>query len=275
MLEKITFENHLGERIEFGTGGIFANQNELHDFSWDHIEKNNKIVSFRKSITEKNLPVLIICRDAEEGIRKKNLLTETMEKDVLAAQGGKIVINGYYMKCFVTASKKSDYLLIDGYMKTELTVLTDTPYWIKEATTSYIPGQTAPYEQNLDYPFEFAFDYHSGDPRQTFTMNNDFTYSDFEITIYGPCQNPALIINSVLYRVNADVNVGECLKINSLAKKIYKRSVNGEIVNLFHARERNSYIFTKISPGRNVVIPSGDFSFDITLIEKRSEPKWI
>lgn len=274
MLERITFENHLGEKIQFGTGGIFANYNELRDFKWDYTEKNNRIMSFKRSVIEKKLPVLIFCQSAEEGIQKKNHLMELMEKDILSLQSGRMIINEYYLKCYITASEKSDYLIHEGYLKAELTVTTDYPFWIKESTSAYgkdgegLPGK------NLDYPYDFAFDFQSGSKHQGTLQNNGFSESDFEITVYGPCENPGIIINSVLYRVNADISVGEYLKINSLTKKIYKKKYDGEIVNLFNMRERESYIFTKIQPGRSAVLWDADFSFDITVIEKRSEPKW-
>lgn len=274
MLEKITFTNHLGESVGFGTGGIYANYNDLRDFQWEYTQKNNRIISFDRKITEKELQVLILCRDEEQGTALKNRLFEVMEKDVLAMQNGRMVIGGYYLKCYVTGSKKSSYLISKGYLLVNLTIVAEHPYWIRESTTLFEPGMEPPAGKNLDYPHDYKFDYHSGSKGQSVLMNGGFEAADFEITVYGKCSSPAIFINSILYSVDAEIHADECLKINSLTKKIYKTGYDGTITNLFHMRGREDYIFTKIQPGRNVVLCDMSFRFEIMLIEKRSEPGW-
>ena len=44
MLEKIIYKNHMNEVINFGQNGIFANSNDLRNFSWSYTSKNNRIV---------------------------------------------------------------------------------------------------------------------------------------------------------------------------------------------------------------------------------------
>lgn len=134
MLEKIIYKNHMNEVINFGQSGIFANSNDLRNFSWSYTSKNNRISEFKRGIVTKTIPVIIQCDSEEEGIKVKNRLFECAEKDVLTMQYGRIIIGDYYLQCYVTASKKSDYMIRPGYMKTSLTVATDLPSWIKETT---------------------------------------------------------------------------------------------------------------------------------------------
>lgn len=275
MLETMTFYNHLGEAIEFGKNGIFANYNELRDFKWNYTERNSRIVSFSHDPAERKLPVIIICNEKEEGIRKMNRLTEVMEKDIFAVTPGKMVINGYYMPCYITGSEKDNYLYFKGHMTAELTVTTDNPYWFRESLIRFGVGGSVSAGSDLDYPHDFPYDFHSGSEFQGTVTNPGYVDSDFIMTIYGVCENPAILINSVLYQVNIVLNAGEKLVINSVDKKIYKVLYDGTEVNIFNARNRESYIFTKIQPGRNVVIWDGSFTFDVTITEKRSEPKWI
>ena len=43
MLEKLRYQNHLGEMIDFGAEGIFVKTNELHDYTWKAVAKNGRI----------------------------------------------------------------------------------------------------------------------------------------------------------------------------------------------------------------------------------------
>lgn len=275
MLEKITFVNHLGESVRFGEEDIFVNANDLRDYRWEYAQKNNKITFFERNITEKELPVLIVCADEEQGVLLKNRLFEIMEKDVLAMKYGKIVIGDYHLNCYVMASQKSQYLISKGYLSITLTLVTEYPYWIKESKWSFGVGIQPLGGKNLDYPYDYKFDYYSGSEGQATLMNESINAVNFEITVYGKCKSPIIVINSVLYTVDAEIAAGESLKINSLTKKIYKIGYDGTITNLFNMRGRQDYIFTKIEPGRNVVLCDMSFKFEIVLIEERSEPKWI
>lgn len=273
MLEKLKYISSRKEEIAFGEGGIYVNYNDMRDYDWNFEAVNNKISSFTKGITEKTLPVIIKAGSEEEGLRIKNELFEIAEKDLLAHSHGKIVIGEYYLKCFIRGSKKSNYLIDKGYLETELKIVTDLPMWTKETTTAFKAGQVTTVGQNKDFPHDYAYDYANG-AQNTTLLNSGFADSDFEITIYGSCTNPMIVIGGHAYSVDAELLTGEYLKINSKEKKIYKVKIDGEVVNQFDLRNREYYIFKKISAGTNNVAWAGTFSFDVTLLEERSEPKW-
>lgn len=275
MLEQLKYKNHVNEVFEFGKDGIFVDTNELHDYEWTVTQKGNRISAMNRSVSKRKLPVVIICKTEEQGIQARNKLLEVVEKDVLAMQHGKIIIGDYYFKCFVTKSQKKDYLLSKRHMKITLTLTTDFPYWVKESTVSFGSGQTESTEgnTNLDFFFDFPFDYSSGLNIKD-VNNTGFVGTDFKIIFYGPCENPAVYIGGHKYGVNCAVGAGEYLTIDSVAKKIFLKSIDGKTTNKFNARNRDSYVFEKIQPGRNTVSWEGDFGFDITLLEERSEPRW-
>jgi hypothetical protein len=52
-------------------------------------------------------------------------------------------------------------------------------------------------------------------------------------------------------------------------------SPSGATLNLFDYRDKDNDIFAYIEPGENIVVYTGDFTFDITIVEQRSEPTWI
>lgn len=272
MLEKITYINHVNEVIDIGNGSIFVNENDLRDFAWSVTSKNDRISAFKKGVVKKAIPLQIVCDSEEEGIAIRNRIFEVMEKDVLAMQHGRITIGNYYLKCYVTGSRKSEYLKRRGLLTLKLTVHTDFPEWIKESTTTFNYGAGTA-GTNLDFNSDFPFDYTSNLIGQSLN-NTGFVESNFIIRIYGACSNPKITISGHDYEVSATFGADEYLTINSIDKTIILTKSNGTTVNCFNLRNRDSYIFEKIAVGMNTVAASGNFKFDITLLEERGEPKW-
>lgn len=277
MLEQLQYKNHLGEVISFGKEGIYVNENDLRDFAWSYTSKNNRISSFKKGVVKKTLKVVIACTSEADGIAKRNALFEVCEKDVLANKHGSFIIGGYYMRCFVIGSKKSEYLVNNQMMKVQLSIATDFPTWIKESTKAFRKlGSLVVSEdagQNLNFPHDYPFDYASEYANQKL-VNEDFVATNFRMIIYGQCSAPEIFISGHSYNVSTDIMPGEYLVIDSSAKTIELVTVTGQKVNCFNDRNRDSYIFEKIPAGENPVVWEGNFGFDITLLEERSEPKW-
>lgn len=282
MLEKIKFVNHIREEISWGEQGIYINSNDLHDYSWDFTSDNNRISSFNKGVVTKAVPIIICCSSEDEGIEVRNRLLEISEKDVLAVQHGKIIIGDYYLKCYVTGSKKSNYLLSKKYMETTLTVATDYPQWIKETLISFRMNgeviseaeETGSGKRNLDYQVDFPYDYMSEMKGKTLD-NTGFTGVNFRLTVYGAAINPVIYMGGHCYQVDCHIEENEYLTIDSITKTILLTKQDGTVENHFHHRNRESYIFEKIPPGINIVNWDHTFGFDVIMFEERSEPKWI
>ena len=275
MLERLIFKNHVNEEISVGsTSGIFANYSDLHDYAWSHNVKGDRISGFKKGVVKKTIPIIIQCNTEEDGIKARNQLYEIAEKDIIANIPGMLIVGDYYMKCFISCSKKSEYLESKRHMKASLTIVTDSPMWVKETTISFRnnTGSTAE-GNNLDYENDFPYDYSSNLVGRTL-FNSNFLPCNFRMTIFGDCTNPEVMIAGHLYKVNASLEAAEYMVIDSVEKTIYKVTEDGTRVNLFNDRERSSYIFEKIPVGNNGVSVS-TFDFDITLLEERSEPLWI
>lgn len=273
MLEKITYKNHINESLDFGTSPLFVNANDLRDFAWEITSKNDRISTFQKGIVSKTMPIIVMCNSEEEGVALRNKIFEVLEKDVLAQQHGRLYIGNYYLKCYITGSKKADYLTNKNYMRVDLTVQTDHPEWVKETTTSFsqFADETAEY---LDFPFGYSFDY-ANELLNGVIKNTSFVASNFRLTIYGQVSNPTLYISGHEYSVDVDVEAGEYLTIDSVDKTIILTKVDGEQVNCFNKRSRDSYIFEKIPAGENTYSsPNESIYFDITIFDERSEPKW-
>ena len=275
MLEKLTYQNHLGEVFEFGKDGIFVKMNDLHDYEWSVTKKGNRIASIDYAVSKRKLPITIICNTEEEGIRARNRLMEVTEKDVLAMKHGRIIIGDFYFRCFVTKSEKKQSQLSRRHMELTLTLTSDFPYWIKESLMQFgnriaVEGETG---KNLDYAHDIPYDFSSGFNKRDL-VNTGFVGTHFKLIIYGAVSNPTVYIGGHEYTVNCDIEANEYLTIDSLSKKVFLTGNKGEITNKFNDRNKDSYIFEKIKPGSNAVSWKGDFGFDVLLMEERSEPKW-
>lgn len=274
MLEQLIYKNHINEVFEFGKNGIFVNTSDLHDYDWSVTKNGNKISALSRQVSTRKLPLIILCKTEQEGIAARNRLLEVVEKDVLAMKHGQVIVGDYYFKCFVTKSAKKDYLQTDRFIRIDLTLSSDRPYWVKERVTPFrtdVGGDGTGI--GLDYPHDFPFDYFST-MASTQLVNDGFVASNFKIIIYGACSDPSISINDHVYQVECDVLENEYLTIDSAQKKIYVTTNNGTIVNKFNDRNKASYIFEKIAAGTNIVTWTGAFGFDVILMEERSEPKW-
>lgn len=274
MLEKFKYTNHVGEVLEFGTHPLFVNENDLRDFEWEVNSKNNKISGFKKGIVSKTIPIVIKCKTEAEGYEIRNKVFEVFEKDIIAQRYGKISVGDYYLKCYATSSTKTSYLISKEYMLLELKVQTDVPEWVKETTLNFRQNSGSGDSEYLDFAIGFPFDFKNS--LSVKEVNNpNFVPSNFRLTFYGKTANPSIYIGGHEYSVNVELETGEYLTIDSVDKTIVLTKYNGQKINCFNNRNKDSYIFEKIPSGSSIVtFGTSTQAFDLTLLEERSEPKW-
>lgn len=273
MLEALIYQNHLNETINFGKDGIFVNESELHDYAWTVKSRNNKISGFKRGVTTKKLPVVIKCQSEQAGIDARNRMLSVMEKDILANEPGRIIIGDYYYKCFVTKSSKKSYLISGEYMLVDLVLSSDSPFWVREDFHAFRHGTGDPAD-GLDFPHDNPFDFTSGFYSHE-VFNDSIASANFVLIVHGAATNPEVSVGGNIYKVNAEVDEGEYLTINSTTKEIYITANNGTKRNVFADRDKTNYIFEKIKPGLSFVSWVGEFDVDLILLDERSEPQWI
>ncbi len=271
---KINYENSQGQIIDFTKPPYkMLTDTDLFHYEWSYEtkkERNPRITKFDNLMVQKSLKVVV--QPANQSV--VNNLLEITEKDVVNLTPGKLYVNDAYLRCYMIKSQKNSWNK-KGFYVNEYTLVAEDGSWIYETFVPFRPdAQNLTGGKNLDFGYDYPFDYASG---MAGKMLNNASYApvDFDMTIYGACMNPAVHIAGHKYRINCQLETGEYLKINSNTKKIYKVKINGEVINQFHLRDRESYLFEKIAPGKHSVTWNGNFGFDILLLEKRSEPQWI
>lgn len=128
-------------------------------------------------------------------------------------------------------------------------------------------------EKGFGYPFDYPYDYSVSHLSRNIVCDSVGS-CDFKLLIYGEAVNPSIVIGGHVYAINGTIGKGETLLIDSLTKTITLTTALGNKVNWFDKRGRKDYIFESIPSGTNPVNWSGSFGFDLTVIEKRSEPRW-
>lgn len=273
---EIYYANSRGQEIRFDRFPyMIQNPETLLSYEWSYQTTGERISSFKKSISTKDFTISIWADSREEFGELADAVVDILEYDIRNLSPGRLYYGSAYIPCYIYMSDYNDFEEDFYTTDKKLKIVADDPDWIRETTASFFMGtdeETG--ASNLDYPYDFSFDYASGQKGQLL-INNAVSGSDFQIIIYGPCANPEILIGGYRYAVSANLDDGEYLVINSVSKKIYKVKINGETVNQYHLKDTEYYIFRKIPAGRNSVSWSGLFGFDVTLYEKRSEPRWI
>ena len=276
MLDSFIYEDHHGRRLVGRDNGVYLNYSDLRNYSWEYDIINNKISRFYRPVTQRKLPLLVKCDSEENALAVLNRIQELAETDIEARLPGKIWINGYYTNGYITGSSKSDYLITKRMCKLELTLTSDDPAWYSEKSFYFsATGEEETVVEGADYPYDYAYDFGTTLQGRTIVADAGFGDNAFRLKIYGVAVNPSVVIAGRTYAVNGTVGAGESLLIDSVDKTITLTRATGAIINWFDARSRNNYIFQPIPKGQNTVGWSGNFAFDLTVIEKRSEPKWI
>lgn len=274
MLEKFLFENHRGQRFDGLENGVYLNYNELRDYTWEYDLVNSRISRFYRGPRQRKLPLLICCATVSQAAEVKNRLLDLAEMDIEALKPGKIHLGGYYTTGYITASTKTNYLITGRYCAIELLLTSTEPYWSREDTFVFGGSEdTVIIKTGIDYAYDYAFDYSVSHTSRELVCN-DVRKSHFRMRIYGAVTDPQIRINGHVYQVFGTIKEGEMLEIDSRNRTIILTAATGEKVNWFANRSRESYIFEPIPTGTNSVYYNGTFTFDLTVIEERSEPRW-
>ena len=276
MREKFVYVDHLGRKFDGLENGVYLNYNDLRDYAWHYDTINNRISRFYRSITKRNIPLVVVCGSAAEAITVKNRLFDLAEADIRARMPGRIYIGDYYTLGYITSSTKADYLITKQYCTITLQLTSENPAWYSEHTHGFMPGSNDIGDSisgGTDYPYDYPYDYALSMSGRRITCD---TIADnaFRLRIYGSAVNPTITVGGHVYTVNGTIGEGESLLIDSTTKTIILTTASGQNINWFDKRGRDYYIFQPIPPGQHTVSWTGTFGFDLTVIEERSEPRW-
>ena len=233
------------------------------DYSMDSYDGRPRMTGKRKS-AKRNADIIVSAKSEMDCLHQVSTLSDFFDADVLSGMSGRLYVGSGYLRCFIAKNNTSDKYLETRKMLVEVEILPDGEDWIYESKYTFQPQEASGSGNNLDYPHDYPFDYYNG-MSSRILLNEAISDADFEMVVYGPCENPEILIGSHKYHVNCQLETGEYLVINSLSKKIYKVKNDGEQVNQYNLQDRDWYVFQKVASGSHSVSWSGLFGFDITM----------
>lgn len=272
------YEGSDGTVIDFMSGPLAAQEPEsLVSSKWSYstisgVNDLGKIKRFWKSTEERKLKVTVLADDVEEFNSIMYQMHRTFDRDIRQMTPGKLWWNDFYKEVFAIESDHDAFEELMESVERTITFLSVYPYWIRKSTFQYLSytGVTG----TLDYPLDYGFDYDQSEYIET--VNNDcIGTANFEIIFFGPCINPTVTIGEHSYTLYVTLDAGEFARIDSKTKKITKHSVTGDVENIFHLRDKESYIFERIPEGSTTILRSKDLGVDISIFDERGEPDWI
>lgn len=269
----MTYTNTAGQTVEFRACGPWHyGATDVHDYKWTYDTVASRSANFRRAPRDLSIRAHLDGGGAGE----RDRATDVFDLDVAAGTPGTLRVGASELRCYVTGSSKDSWWYDGGSMTADLTLHADDPVWTRERTLQFFPDGGAPYSSAyLDYPIGYPFDYSRNRRPAEFRAPFDAPCA-FRLTVYGPAENPYVIVGGNRYQVEASLLEGDLLIVDSMAKTVTLRDVDGGETSLFASavREDGARIFKDMPGGASAVSWTGAFGFDITFIERRSEPAW-
>lgn len=265
------------EEINISEGNIRSRIRKagFYDSDWEPDETKmiigSAVKKFGKKAVTYNLTVDFL---GNKDIRAENAnrFFEMTETDVLNETPGRLYKDDWYIECYVIGRESGGRDDRKRAIQVEEKIYAPYPFWIKE-TPYYFRKFENISTNNKRYPGRYSYRYANG-MNSGYIINEHFVNTNFKMIIYGPAVNPMVAIGGVQHLVNIVLETGEYLIIDSKTKTVIKVMQSEEQVNAYHNRQKQRAFFQKIAPGRQTIMWTGKFDFDIILYTERSEPTW-
>jgi hypothetical protein len=278
----IYYENHKGAIVRFDGDNLRVKENDLRDFAWSFNITNkpsgfgSRVNRFSRHAQEKEIKIIARGHTRAECVAALNNLHAICEADISATKPGRLYLDGQFLFCFLGVSSEINSWR-GGYHFVEktLSILAVYPFWYTEVTQQFRAGEIASSTYGKRYNGRYPYQYGTGYTNKTL-YNTHYAAAPAVITIYGPCEDPQIYIAGNLYGVlGVGADNQEHIILDQVERTIYRVSNVGEITNLFDYRVKTADPFAYIPAGDVPVQFSGEFGFDVKLMQQRSEPKWI
>lgn len=265
-----------GNVYNLKSDGIRTKTANYHKWNWGvdgtALQFGTRVASFKRAAITYTTRLVFGGAIAGRKLLLENL-HEDFEMDVRTQTPGRIVWGDYYIDCYITASSTAPERH-NVWTENDITIYCPHPFWIKELTRTFMPQEAPEDQQFLDYEYDHNYDYFYGNPGIAIWQTGFPFPSEFKMTVYGPAVDPRVLINGYPYQFFDTLEDGEYVVIDSRNNKITKYLITGQAVNIFDLRNKEESIFEAIPGGDLTINWSGQFGFDITLFNERSEPRW-
>lgn len=260
--------NLVGDRMRVTDGNF-------HKYAWKRKAKETDCGDVLEGFAKESVTYKITLNfrgSLEERKQRIDNIRDDFEHDILTKTAGTITFGKFSIKGFIIESDTRVSEIKSNWSKDEILIYCPYPMWVKENSYIFHSYEISSLD-NKNYPGKYPYRYANG-MSSNYIINPHFTDTNFKLIIYGPVINPQVIIGGTPYLVNIVLEEGERLEIDSRNETVIKIMQEGTQISVFHNRQKGRYFFTKIPPGRQSIVWTGKFDFDLIVYEERSEPKW-
>ena len=262
-----------GNVYNLKASGIKTKTANYHNWTWGvnstELQYGARVSNFKRN------PLTYQTKLIFEGTveRRRQLidqLHEDFENDVRNKTPGRILWGSYYIDCFITAS--STYPdKYDVWTDNDITIYCPYPFWIKDVFFHFGTEEEED-QQFLDYTYGFDYDFYLDIGSREWRTGTPFS-SEFLLIYYGVTPLPRITINNHIYEVDYPLYENERIEVDSRKHTITHYNASNQPTNIFDFRMKEYSVFERIPGGDLTINWSGDFAFDLTLFEERSEPR--
>ncbi len=278
-LDRVYYYNRNGIlKLTLNEYPFYAGDADFKDWKWEHDSLFGSIRNFRRAKGSYSFVVSIASKDLSD----RDALCSIFSEDVIAGQPGYLMIRGWKLECYVVEAKHKWFGALDHQITFEATAVNST--WIRESTRTFNGrsggGSESGADLGRDYTFTggilgrgYDYGYNIGESHSG-AIDLANSGAGYEITIYGPANNPVIYLDNRPVRVNVSISASERLQIISSTneKSINILSASGEKTSAFVHRDKENSPF--LSLGEHTELTYGEIRFDFKTIERRSEPSW-
>lgn len=259
-------------RAKIRTSGLYDSEWEVEDTKQ---AQGRKVEEFRRDSATYKV-IIDFLGDKGERAKNANRFVDLCEEDIFKKLPGTLSLNGYKIKCFVIGSEIGAKDSRTRMERIEAKIYAPYPVWVMEEKKSFYPDSAERREDYtfLEYPYDYAYDYSRLKSGTENWYIDHFRDNNFEMTIYGPCVDPKILVNGYPYQINDTLEAGEYIVIKSREKTVTKYLSNSTVQNIFEKREKKNSVFKWIPSGELIFNWDGTFGFDIVIYKERGAPKW-
>lgn len=273
----VIFENSAGVSIDLNAGRpVRLKEANFHQYEWEYDGTNQQygvdIARFEKKPAEYECSIYF--RGSK--MRRSEQLTnfhEAATYDIVNQTPGRLIWGDYYIQCYVKESVTYPHEEDASVTVNDVVFFCPYPFWVKEVAYSYDTTASETDTEGLDYSFDYSFDYAKELISDAMTVDH-FLPSNFKMVVYGPCENPAVTIDDVIYQVFVTLGASDYLVVDSRRHTVEVYRPGGIVENAYNSRYKDSSIFTPIQSGRHEIVRNSDFAVSFVLFMERNEPKW-
>ena len=278
-MDKICYYNSSGvKKLTINEYPYYASESSFRSWQYEYDEVFGAYSNFRRS--KRSYPLTVVV--ASEILADRDALCHVFEEDAKSGKEGYLEIRGWRMKCIVVKGQHVFRNMPKEYVL-EFEVISDNPVWTKEKTYSFNSGASgggSEEDLNRDYSYTSGrlgrqYNYGYSVTESSFsTIDVDSDDNGYRLLIYGAQVNPVVYFNNQPIQVNVEISNQETLQIvsNESEKTIKILSSSGAETDAFIYRDKEHSPF--ISLGSHTDISYSNIRFDLTVIERRSDPPW-